>query len=570
MKRTNIHIFAAIALLFALAACTQDEAGFLPEGAEGTSIVFTATGLNPAATATVGTRAPADGNWTGVQSVAVLMDGTVKTYNVTPSTADPTSATLTSTDPYYWTNHNDITVTAWWPYTAGETTPPAVKVKANQSAQKDFEGSDLIVADGQTVTYGSPTLRFTHRTARVTIVLTDNTEGLASVRLTGLSTEGDNPDIIVPYDKGSNTYTAIVAPQNVAAGTAFVTCTFTNGKTFVYKMKNATDWQAGGEYTYTVSLAAAKDLGYTIESNGSYTVYNADGLLNVAELVNGGKTDINITLEKNIDLTGKDWTPIGTDYDNSYKGTFDGGGHTITGLTFTTNDEYAGLFGWLNRAGTVKNVVMEGVQITSHQIYGGSIGGVVGSGWGTIENCSVSGSVSGTVYVGGVVGVQIGGSITGCSSSATVKGTVDVGGVAGQTNSSATLTACYATGNVIIEINPKKNIAGGSLVGMNAGISLLACYATGNVTSTGSSTGKVHIGGFLGNNYTTVTACYWKNNHEQGIGYKKAGTVTEVTKVDGTGVTWQKAVDAMNTALQNAGSEWRYELNGALPTLRKQ
>ena len=560
MKRTTIHISAAIALLFALAACTQDEAGFLPEGAEGTSIVFTATGLNPAATATAGTRAPADGNWEGVQSVAVLMDGMVKTYNVTPSTADPTSATLTSTDPYYWTNHKDITVTAWWPYTAGETTPPAVKVKANQSTLKDFEGSDLIVADGQKVTYGSPTLRFTHRTARVTIVLTDYTEGLASVQLTGLSTEGDNPAEITPYDKGSNTYTALVAPQSVAAGTAFITCTFTNGKTFVYKMKNATDWQAGGEYTYTVSLAAAKDLGYTIESNGSYTVTSADGLMNIAELVNGGKSDINITLDTDIDLIGKDWTPIGTDYDNSYKGTFDGGGHTITGLTFTTNDEYAGLFGWLNRAGTVKNVVMEGVQITSNRIYGGSIGGVVGYSWGTIENC--------TVYVGGVVGAQIDGSITGCSSSATVKGMVDVGGVAGQTNSSATLTACYATGNVTLEIAPKKNIAGGGLVGMNAGSSLLACYATGNVTSTGSSTGYVHIGGFLGNNYTTVTACYWKNNHEQGIGYNKKST--GATKVDGTVVTWQKAVDAMNTALQNAGSEWRYELNGALPTLRKQ
>ena len=568
MKRTNIHIFAALVLLLGLAACTQDEAGFLPEGAEGTPIVFTATGLNPAATATAGTRAPADGNWEGVQSVAVMMDGTVKTYNVTPSTADPTSATLTSTDPYYWTNHNNITVTAWWPYTAGETTPPAVKVKANQSAQKDFEGSDLIVADGQTVTYGSPTLRFTHRTARVTIVLTDYTEGLASVQLTGLSTENGNPDKITPYDKGSNTYTAIVAPQSVAAGTTFITCTFTNGKTFVYKMKNATDWQAGGEYTYTVSLAAAKDLGYTIESNGSYTVTSADGLMNIAKLVNGGKSDINITLDTDIDLTGKDWTPIGTDYDNSYKGTFDGGGHTITGLTFTTNDKYAGLFGWLNKAGTVKNVVMEGVQITSNQIYGGSIGGVVGYSWGTIENCSVSGSVSGTVYVGGVVGAQIDGSITGCSSSATVKGTVDVGGVVGQTNGGATLTACYATGNVTIEIAPKKNIAGGGLVGMNAGSSLLACYATGNVTSTGSSTGYVHIGGFLGNNYTTVTACYWKNNHEQGIGYNKRDT--KATKVDGTDVTWQKAVDAMNTALQNVGSEWRYELKGALPTLRKQ
>ena len=569
MKRTNIHISAALALLLALAACTQDEAGFLPEGAEGTSIVFTATGLNPVATATAGTRAPVDGNWEGVQSVAVLMDGTVKAYDVTLTTADPTSATLTSTDPYYWTNHNDITVTAWWPYTAGETTPPAVKVKANQSAQKDFEGSDLIVADGQTVTYGSPTLRFTHRTARVTIVLTDYTEGLASVQLTGLSTEGDNPDIIAPYDKGSNTYTALVAPQSVAAGTAFITCTFTNGKTFVYKMKNATDWQAGGEYTYTVSLAAAKDLGYTIESNGSYTVYNADGLLNVAELVNGGKTDINITLDKNIDLTGKGWTPIGTGYSNKYTGTFDGGGHTIKGLTVTTNDQFVGLFGSIGYAGTVKNVMMEDVQITSNRS-SGFAGGVAGYSDGTIENCSVSGSVSGTVYVGGVVGAQLEGSITGCSSSATVKGMVDVGGVAGQTNSSATLTACYATGNVTLEIAPKMNIAGGGLVGMNAGSSLLACYATGNVTSTGSSTGYVHIGGLLGDTYTTVTACYWKNNHEQGIGYKKAGTDTEVTKVDGTSVTWQKAVDAMNTALQNTGSKWRYELNGALPTLRKQ
>ena len=562
MKRTIIHTSAAIALLLGIAACTQDEAGFLPEGAEGTPIVFTATGLNPAATAIANTRSTVDGDWEGVQSVAVLMDGTVKTYNVTPSTADPASATLTSTDPHYWTNRKDITVTAWWPYTAGETTPSAVKVKANQSARKDFEGSDLIVADGQTVTYGSPTLRFTHRTARVTVVLTDYTEGLASVQLTGLSTEGDNPDIIVPYDKGSNTYIALVAPQSVAVGTTFITCTFTNGKTFVYKMKNATDWQAGGEYTYTVSLAAAKDLGYTIESDGSYTVTSADGLMNVAELVNGGKTDINITLDKNIDLTGKGWTPIGTSFDNSYKGTFDGGGHTITGLTVTTNDQFVGLFGYLNRAGMVKNVVMEGIQITSNHMFG-CTGGVVGYSWGTIENCSVSGSVSGTDCVGGVVGSQKAGSIIGCSSSATVKGKHYVGGVAGE--KWGTMTACYATGNVTLEIASQKNNFGGGVVGLNGGSRVLACYATGNVTSTGSSTGNVHIGGLFGDSYTTVTACYWKNNQERG--YK---TAPESTKVDGTYVTWQKAVDAMNTALQNAGSEWRYELNGALPTLRKQ
>ena len=566
MKRTTIHISVALALLLGLAACTQDEAGFLPKGAEGTPIVFTAMGLNPAATATAGTRAPVDGNWDGVQSVAVLMGGTVKTYNVTPSTADPTSATLTSTAPHYWTtNHNDITVTAWWPYTAGETTPPAVKVKANQSAQKDFETSDLIVADGQTVTYGSPTLRFTHRTARVTIVLTDYTEESMVVQLTGLSTEGGNPAEITLYNKGGDTYTALVAPQSVAAGTTFITCTFTNAKTFVYKMKNAADWQAGGEYTYTVSLAAAKDPGYTIEDDGSYTVTSADGLMTVAELVNGGKTDINITLGENIDLTGKGWTPIGTNYEKRYKGTFDGGGHTITGLTVTTNDQFVGLFGYLNRAGMVKNVVMEGIQITSNHMFG-CTGGVVGYSWGTIENCSVSGSVSGTDCVGGVVGSQKAGSIIGCSSSATVKGKHYVGGVAGE--KWGTMTACYATGNVTLEIASQKNNFGGGVVGLNGGSRVLACYATGNVTSTGSSTGNVHIGGLFGDNYTAVTACYWKNNQEQGIGYNKKST--EATKVDGTGVTWKNAVDAMNTALQNAGSKWRYELNGALPTLRKQ
>ena len=569
MKRTTIHISAAIALLLGLAACTQDEAGFLPEGAEGTPIVFTATGLKPAATAIASTRAPVDGNWEGVQSVAVLMNGMVKTYNATPSTANPTSTTLTSTAPHRWTNHNDITVTAWWPYTEGETTLPAVKVKANQSAQKDFETSDLIVADGQTVTYGSPTLRFTHRTARVTIVLTDYTEGLASVRLTGLSTENGNPDEITPYDKGSNTYTALVAPQSVAAGTTFITCTFTNGKTFVYKMKNATDWQAGGEYTYTVSLAAAKDPGYTIEGNGSYTVTSADGLINVAELVNGGKTDINITLGKNIDLTGKGWTPIGTNYEKRYKGTFDGRGHTIKGLTVTTNDQFVGLFGYLDKAGTVKNVVMEGIQITSnHVLMSGNTGGVVGYSWGTIENCSVSGSVSGTNCVGGVVGSQKAGSIIGCSSSAIVKGTRYVGGVAGE--KWGTMTACYATGNVTLEINSPQDLSGGGVVGLNGGSTVLACYATGNVNSKGSNTGNVHIGGLFGDNYTVVTACYWKNNQEQGFDRNQHSTAPEATKVDDSVVTWQKAVDVMNTALQNAGSKWRYELNGALPTLKKE
>ena len=594
----RLFIPAAIALLLGLAACTQDELADdnrLPEGEY--PVVIRATGLSVEATpqAAPSTRATVDGDWQGVTSVALKTGDAVKEYTVTAST-DFKSATLSrENDPHYWTSRDPITVSAWWPFDNADITQmPAVKVAEDQSKLADFQNSDFISAENRKVEFNNPTLEFTHRTARVTIELKPGTGFTsvagATVSLVSLSADNGNPTAIKTYNASGNTYEALTAPQTVAAGKPFVKVEL-GGGTFYFRPQNNVVLEAGSRYKYTVKVnttgltlegctigswadgggesGTAEDLGYIYDSNTkTYTVYNADGLMNIAELVNGGKTDINITLTADIDLTGKNWTPIGTDYDNSYKGTFDGGGHTITGLTFTTNDEFAGLFGWLNRAGTVKNVVMEGVQITSHQIYGGSIGGVVGYSWGTIENCSVSGSVSGTVYVGGVVGAQIGGSITGCSSSATVKGTVDVGGVAGQTNSSATLTACYATGNVTIEINPAKNIAGGSLVGMNAGSSLLACYATGNVTSTGSSTGKVHIGGFLGNNYTTVTACYWKNNHEQGIGYNREST--GATKVDGSVVTWQKAVDAMNTALQNAGSEWRYELKGALPTLRKQ
>ena len=594
--RHRLFIPAATALLFALAACTQDElAGDnrLPEGEY--PVVIRATGLSVEATplAAPSTRAAVDGDWQGVTSVALKMGDAVKEYTVTAST-DFKSATLSrENDPYYWTSRDPITVSAWWPFNNADITQmPAVKVAEDQSKLADFQNSDFISAENRKVEFNNPTLEFTHRTARVTIELKPGTGFTsvagATVSLVSLSADNGNPTAIKTYNASGNTYEALTAPQTVAAGKPFVKVEL-GGGTFYFRPQNNVVLEAGNRYTYTVKVNAtgltlegctigswadgggesgeAEDLGYIYDSNTkTYTVYNADGLMNVAELVNGGKSDINITLDTDIDLTGKDWTPIGTS--NRYSGTFDGGGHTITGLTFTTNDVYAGLFGHLNSAGTVKNVVMEGVQITSNQIYGGSIGGVVGYSWGTIENCSVSGSVSGTVYVGGVVGAQIGGSITGCSSSATVKGTVDVGGVAGQTNSNATLTACYATGNVIIEMDPKKNIAGGSLVGMNAGSSLLACYATGNVTSTGSSTGYMHIGGFLGNNYTTMTACYWKNNHEQGIGYNREST--GATKVDGSVVTWQKAVDAMNTALQNAGSEWRYELKGALPTLRKQ
>ena len=594
MMKIRFLALAALALL--LGACTQDE---LADGSrlskEEYPIVIHATGLSVEATPS--TRTTVDGDWVGVNSVALKIGDAVKEYTVTATDADGyKSATLSrENDPYYWISRNPITVSAWWPLDNTDITQmPVVKVAEDQSKLADFQNSDFISAENQTVKFDAPTLGFTHRTARVAIELKPGTGFTsvagATVSLVSLSADNGNPTAIKTYNASGNTYEALTAPQTVAAGKPFVRVEL-GGGTFYFRPQNNVVLEAGNRYSYTVKVNAtgltlegctigdwadgggesgAAELGYIYDSNTkTYTVYNADGLLAWSEAAQKDRS-INCTLTADIDLTGKDWTPIGTNFYNSYTGTFDGGGHTIMGLTVTTNDQYVGLFGRLGRAGTVKNVVMEGVQITSNHSLGYA-GGVAGFSWGgTIENCSVSGSVSGTICAGGVVGIQWEASITGCSSSATVKGMVQVGGVAGETNSGATMAACYATGNVTIEIDPINNILGGGLVGFNAGSSVLACYATGNVTSTGSGTGNVHIGGFLGGNYTTVTACYWKNNHEQGIGYNKEGIAPEATNVDGTSVTWKNAVDAMNTALQNAGSEWRYELKGALPTLRKQ
>ena len=596
--RHRLFIPAATALLFALAACTQDE---LADGSrlskEEYPIVIHATGLSVEATpqAAPSTRASVDGDWVGVNSVALKIGDAVKEYIVTTSDADGyKSATLSrENDPYYWISRNPITVSAWWPLDNTDITQmPVVKVAEDQSKLADFQKSDFISAENQTVKFDDPTLGFTHRTARVAIELKPGTGFTsvagATVSLVSLSADNGNPTAIKTYNASGNTYEALTAPQTVAAGKPFVKVEL-GGGTFYFRPQNNVVLEAGNRYTYIVKVNAtgltlegctigswadgggesgAAELGYIYDSNTkTYTVYNADGLLAWNEAAQKDRS-INCTLNADIDLTGKGWTPIGTDYDNSYTGTFDGGGHTIMGLTVTTNYQYVGLFGRLGEAGTVKNVVMEGVN--NHSL--GYAGGVVGfSRGGTIENCSVSGSVSGTLCAGGVVGAQREASITGCSSSATVKGTRYVGGVAGETNSSATMAACYATGNVTIELGHRDRVDVGGLVGFNAGRNgLLACYATGNVTSTGSSAGKVYIGGLLGGNYTTVTACYWKNNYEQGIGYNDESIAPEATKVDGSVVTWKKAVDAMNRALQNAGSEWRYELNGALPTLRKQ
>ena len=599
--------FALAVLALALAACNNDN-----ENLNGDPVAAQFTANIAPATRASGTT------WTGGDRIGITDIGNDSQYGNVPFILKNGKFEAEG-KVIYIEDTKTHTFRAYYPYNAAGGILTAT---TDATAQQNQPAIDFLFASGATGDKNNPVVSFTdktakggednsfhHRMSRITLtfeagdgvnfsVVKPERYTLDGLLLTGTFNTADGiatadngaqtGELTMNLADGNLTSSIILFPQTVASLPLVVNYKGQEYHATLTMPEGAL--QAGNNYTYTVKVnatgltlegctignwvdgggesGAAEDLGYSIQNDGSYMVYNANGLMNIAELVNGGKTDINITLDTDIDLTGKNWTPIGTSFSNKYTGTFDGGGHTIKGLTVTTNDQFVGLFGSIGNAGPVKNVMMEGVQITKNHS-SGFAGGVAGYSDGTIENCSVSGSVSGTVYVGGVVGAQWEGSITGCSSSATVKGMVHVGGVVGQTNGGATLTACYATGNVTLEIDPRKNIAGGSLVGFNGGNGVRACYATGNVTSTGSSTGNVHIGGFFGDNYTSVTACYWKNNHEQGIGYNKEGIAPEVTKVDGSVVTWQKAVDAMNRALQNAGSEWRYELNGALPTLRK-
>ena len=606
-KRHSIRILlAAAALLLATAACTKDELADgdrLPEGQyplEIARITLSVEGGEAQPWGAPATRVSEDGDgksstFDADDKFAVQIDGEgeVGTYTV----QDDGSAEAEI--PLYWSDRDeDHTVTAWYPATDGTLD------LGDQSQSLAY----LLGATG-TGDYQTPvTLSFTHALAKVRVTPTDDALGeVQSLQLyaytqctyeKGTVVQGSQESWIemkkCEYTENGNAITCWEA--NVVPGYT-ITKLQANG-TEERNLSAAITPEAGKFYNITLN----KDKGYTDDGQGNYTVTSAEGLKNLAKLVNEEwKSDINITLTADIDLKGIDWTPIGKDDNKAYTGTFDGNGKTITGLTVTGSDQYAGLFGYIGSGGTVKNVVLEGVQIESDNS-SGYAGGVAGDSWGTIENCSVSGSVSGTTFAGGVVGSQRGGSITGCNSSATVKGVIFAGGIAGETNSGASLTGCYATRDVTVENDGTNNSHAGGVVGYNGGGTLTACYATGSVTGSGS--GTIYVGGVTGSNNfgiltacyhakedvsgptgTTggvagrnfkgsmsgggiITACYWGDNGQtQGIGEDQVGTGGTTQVTDGN---WSGAKDAMNAALQSAGSEWSYELTGALPTLKKE
>ena len=616
-KRHSIHLLlAAAALLLATAACTQDELADgdrLPEGQYPLEIARITLGVEGGEAQPWGapqTRVSENGDGTGSvfdagDRFAVQIDGEDETgiYTVQDD------GTATSDAPLYWTNTTpNRTVSAWYPATDGTL----------DLSDQQTNGLAYLLGGTGTGDYQTDvTLSFTHQLAKVRVTPSDNALGeVQSLQLyTYTQCTYEKGKVVQGTDEGwiemkKCEYNGVTCWEaNVVPGYT-ITKLMANG-TEERTLSSAITPVAGKFYNITLD----KDLGYTVSEDGNtYEVYNADGLQAWAEAAKSNRW-LNCTLTENITLpevTGanpSNWTPIGTSISNAYKGTFDGGGHTITGLAVTGSDKYAGLFGYIDEGGTVKNVTLEGVQIaTTHSV--GDAGGVAGYSYGNIENCSVSGSVSGSGMngiAGGVVGFQVGGSLTGCSSSATVNAGNTAGGVAGTTNNGASLTACYATGDVTLVSNDIGTYFAGGVVGSNGSSSTLkACYAWGSVTGSGSGTvytggvtgtndlgtltacyhakGTVKgsdgatdgaTGGVAGRNFKglmpyggIITACYWGDNgQEQGIGEDQVGTGGTTMVTDSN---WSGAKDAMNDALQSAGSEWQYELTGALPTLKKQ
>lgn len=522
-NRLPLHILsAATVLLFAATACTRDDlgGGMLPEGEY--PLVIRATGLQ--AVATPASRATVDGDWQGVQTVALSVGGTVKEYDVTASDADGyKTATLSSdTDPFWWTSRADITVSAWWPY---GTTMPDVVVKADQSTKEGFEGSDFISAEAQTVQFDHPTLEFSHRTARITVLLKPG-DGIPSVTgadvyVTGLGTDNSNPATIRTYAPDGDTYEALTAPQTVKENTPFIQVDLGRG-TYYFRPQSDVVLEAGSRYTYTVRVTAkglelagctigdwtdgdgesgtAEDLGYFIQDDGSYTVYTANGLLAWNEAAQSDYT-LNCTLTADINMTGKEWTPVGMSI--NYSGTFDGQGHTITGLNISSSSEAVALFGDIGAAGKVMNLQLKDVT------YNGStaMGGIAHGNYGTITACSVTGTLTNTTNNGAVGGIAA----------------INYG----------TITACWFNGT----------ITGGSNVG---GIAVFNLNA-------GSYSGK-------------IAACYWSGEGISG-GVWGGHDINGTTKVDNSTVTWQTAVGGMNAALTGNDYQWKLGTDG-LPVLQ--
>ena len=258
-----------------------------------------------------------------------------------------------------------------------------------------------------------------------------------------------------------------------------------------------------------------------------------------------------------IDLAGIDnWTPVGTDLSNPsspnlFIGSYDGGGHKIRNLN--PSNEYhlsLGLFSCIGPGGVVKNLGMVDIDISDSNL----AGGVAVLNYGTIQDCYVTGSISGFDHVGGVAG-RNSGTIQNCYASGRIKGYGFVGGVAGRNYIEGEITPVVQNCYAVCEISADSFYSGG-IVGKNEGI-VQNCYAAGNVS------GKEDLcGGVAGENTGTVRNCVALNkavtSELDGVSY--IGRVTEFSDPEGVknNYAWEAMIiqsGGVDKDLQYAGPD---------------
>ena len=268
-------------------------------------------------------------------------------------------------------------------------------------------------------------------------------------------------------------------------------------------------------------LAAVMPAAMTPQGAGTatepYLISTAEELAWLAQEVNAGRgASYNAVLGNDIDLKDKEWTPIGKNYSYVYKGTFDGGGYTISGLKIDSNDQYQALFGYV-KGGTIKNLTVEG-SVTSSNKY---TAGIVAYGSPvTVTNCINNVSVTAKGNAAGVVAYAYANSeVMGCTNKGTIIGYGDyVGGIVGAGSGIKTISNCFNSGSVTNKGTPSGSTycTGGIAGGVSKSSTVTRCGNTGDVTSTIKRTGGV-VGGAAG----TISACY------------NTGTVTGIYSVGG-------------------------------------
>ena len=300
-----------------------------------------------------------------------------------------------------------------------------------------------------------------------------------------------------------------------------------------------------------------------------WLIENAEQLAYLAQQVNNG-TDYeraHFLLVSDLDLSGKEWTPIGTD-GNPFWGGFDGGGHTITGMTITGKEaSYVGLFGECHNFTTassyIKSVTVKGANISGKSF----VGAIAGEGANISDCYSIENTICARRQVGGVCG-SLTGNIFGCYNSSSVSGISTAGGIMGTASyegnvGNGVVQYCYNIGAVTVS---QQDSYVGGITGASANkYEISNCLNCGKITGNGKN-----VGGIAGSTYSNymnfVGNCYYNSDlNNAGVGEGASDKVIPLTTSQLCGAlpdgfdsaNWKEgSVDTSNAVATSTGSRF--------------